>query len=252
MNRRIPNLARVFQAGAYGRPNVVAWSPADLETPLDVWNEAGSGVYNDAGTTLASTNDLVYQWNDLTGNGRHWQQTTSGSRLTLISESGFSLISKARSGDFMTNLSAMAWASGGSFSWAMVVKAGNQSTDTMLGIGNGAEPQYRINSPVANAMNAFSGYAWLSSASLSPAVDGWNMFTLTAGSGNGVIYQGTTSVASGAFRTDLVNANSRKWNGLSNSTSAGLFKVAAIFGRLTPFTTDEIDSLNTYSASLHA
>lgn len=252
MNRRIPNLSRVFQAGAYGRPNVVAWTPADLTTPLDEWHEARSEVYNDAGSTLAAINDLVYQWNDKSGNGRHWQQATSGSRPTLISESGCSLVSKARSGDLMTNLSALAWASGGSFSWAVVVKCANQSSDTMLSIGNGSEPQFRINNPVANAINAFSGYAWLSSASLTPAVDAWNMFTLTTDGTNGAIYQGTTSVASGAFRTDIFNANSRKWHSLFNATSGGLCKVAAIFGRLTQFTTDEIALLNTYGATLHA
>lgn len=41
---------------------------------------ADAGVYNDAGSTLASNADGVYQWNDQSGNGNHAIQTTSANR----------------------------------------------------------------------------------------------------------------------------------------------------------------------------
>lgn len=87
MNRRIPNLSRVFQAGAYGRPNVVGFTPASLSPAL--WCEIDSGVYKDAGTTLAVLDtDTCQQWNDQSGNANHIVQGTAGNRLAYATDSG--------------------------------------------------------------------------------------------------------------------------------------------------------------------
>jgi hypothetical protein len=45
------------------------------------WYKPETGLFTDAGTTpVASDGDLVYQWNDQSGNGYHLVQTTSGDR----------------------------------------------------------------------------------------------------------------------------------------------------------------------------
>lgn len=46
-----------------------AFSPSSI-SGLQLWFKADAQVYNDAGSTLASNNDNVHQWNDLSGNGR--------------------------------------------------------------------------------------------------------------------------------------------------------------------------------------
>lgn len=44
-----------------------------------------TSLFTDAGTTGVSSNgDLIYQWNDLSGNNRHSIQATSGSRPTWV------------------------------------------------------------------------------------------------------------------------------------------------------------------------
>lgn len=49
-----------------------------------IWLDAGFGVYNDAGTTLASTTNNVQQWNDRSGNNRHASQGTLANRPNYI------------------------------------------------------------------------------------------------------------------------------------------------------------------------
>lgn len=65
MNRRIPNLSRVFQAGAYGRPNT-AWAPSSDASAVHWWNPARNR-YSDAGSTVSAILDPVQQLNDLIG-----------------------------------------------------------------------------------------------------------------------------------------------------------------------------------------
>ena len=45
-----------------------------------LWLKADAGVYNDAGSTLATDTQTVQQWNDQSGNGSHATQATSGKR----------------------------------------------------------------------------------------------------------------------------------------------------------------------------
>jgi len=52
-------------------------------TGAALWLDASdkTTLYTDAGTTnVVNNDDLVYQWNDLSGNGRHVTQATSGNR----------------------------------------------------------------------------------------------------------------------------------------------------------------------------
>src|SRR5207237_3607977 len=48
-----------------------------------------TGVYKDAGTTLAANNDTVQQWNDQSGNGNNLSQATAGNRPTWKSASDY-------------------------------------------------------------------------------------------------------------------------------------------------------------------
>lgn len=49
-------------------------------SPL-VWYKPDTGLFTDAGSTpVTSDGDLVYQWNDQSGNGYHAVQTSSGAR----------------------------------------------------------------------------------------------------------------------------------------------------------------------------
>ncbi len=61
-----------------------AWTPASL-TNLVAWYSADSGVYNDAGSTLATNTQTVQQWNDKSGNAYHLKQATSGKRPQYLS-----------------------------------------------------------------------------------------------------------------------------------------------------------------------
>lgn len=59
-----------------------AWAPTDLGAALKGWFIADTGVYTDAGSTLASDGQTVQQWNDQSGNGVNISQATSGQRPT--------------------------------------------------------------------------------------------------------------------------------------------------------------------------
>lgn len=75
----------LLRAGA-GRPVDAtasgAFTPASL-TGLVAWYKADTGVFVDAGSTLATNGQTVQQWNDQSGNGYHLKQATGGSRPTF-------------------------------------------------------------------------------------------------------------------------------------------------------------------------
>lgn len=74
-------MAPILTTGAGGYPAIggAAWTPASLPS-LVAWYKADSGVYNDAGTTLATNSQTVQQWNDQSGHGYHMSQATAGNR----------------------------------------------------------------------------------------------------------------------------------------------------------------------------
>lgn len=55
---------------------------------LKQWLKADSGVYSDAGVTLATDGGTIAQWNDQSGNGVHLTQGTAGNK-PLYRASGF-------------------------------------------------------------------------------------------------------------------------------------------------------------------
>ncbi|MFA6059047.1 MAG: T9SS type A sorting domain-containing protein [Taibaiella sp.] len=67
----------LFAAMIGGAPSY-AQSPGGVSTAA--WYKADAAVYSDAGTTLASNNATVQQWNDQGSNGYHLLQVVTGSR----------------------------------------------------------------------------------------------------------------------------------------------------------------------------
>lgn len=57
------------------------FAPSDLSN-LTLWLDASTGVYSDAGTTLAVNNDTVQQWSDRSTSAAHASQASAGSRPT--------------------------------------------------------------------------------------------------------------------------------------------------------------------------
>lgn len=70
--------------GAWAVPtsNAAAVDPSSI-SGLVLWLKADVGVYNDAGSTLATDTQTVQQWNDQSGNNNHVSQATSGKRPTF-------------------------------------------------------------------------------------------------------------------------------------------------------------------------
>ena len=63
--------------------SVFTWTPATLGSSVVAWYSADSGVYKDAGSTIAVDGDTVQQWNDRSGNGNNLTQATAGARPTF-------------------------------------------------------------------------------------------------------------------------------------------------------------------------
>lgn len=89
-----------------GTGGAAAWTPASLGANLTAWYLADTGVYKDAGSTLAANNETVQQWNDQSGNAHHLSQATSGNRPTYKTASDYNtqkgIDFVAASSNFMT------------------------------------------------------------------------------------------------------------------------------------------------------
>ncbi len=82
MERRYFYLLLLFfsvQASAQSGPAGVGNSTNNV-----IWLSADSGVYNDAGTTLAANNNSVQEWHDRSGNNNHATETNSGNQPTYL------------------------------------------------------------------------------------------------------------------------------------------------------------------------
>lgn len=81
------------------------FSPLSLGPAL--WLKADAGAYSDAGVTLATNGQTIQQWNDQSGNGRHFSQAASGSRPTYNTSGINSLPALSFDGlnDFLSNAS---------------------------------------------------------------------------------------------------------------------------------------------------
>ena len=86
-----------FQIGGLGFVSDQAWTPAQLKIPPKVWINDSSGVTDVAGNAS--------QWNDVSGNARHFIQGTAANRPLIVSGglNGRRTIRFDGTNDFMTD-----------------------------------------------------------------------------------------------------------------------------------------------------
>lgn len=96
--------------------------PKIFGSDLKGWWSADSGVYSDAGSTAATNAGNVQQWNDRSGNGNHWIQTTAANKGTYRTSivNGYPVVRFDGSNDFYTLGSAISL--GTSFTLFVVCK----------------------------------------------------------------------------------------------------------------------------------
>ena len=70
------------------------------------WVKADAGVYNDVGTTLATNTQNIRQWNDYSGNSKHFSETMSMQQPMFITNSinGFPVVRFDGNNDRLSNL----------------------------------------------------------------------------------------------------------------------------------------------------
>lgn len=103
-----------------------------------------SSLFTDAGVTPVKVNgDLVYQWNDKSGNSRHATQTTSGNRPTWVPPAsginGYGDIAANGTSQFFTLSNTSAWnlVYTGDFTINIIHKVTSTSGGVLLGRSNG-------------------------------------------------------------------------------------------------------------------
>lgn len=82
MHRRIPNLSRVFQAGAYGRPNASGFDWLTL-SPFVLVKPSPSTAFTDDGVTQAAATQQIKRLTNSGSLGQYWSQATGAYRPTL-------------------------------------------------------------------------------------------------------------------------------------------------------------------------
>jgi hypothetical protein len=123
-----------------------------------LWGQwkAGSGAYTDAGTTLAANTQTVRQWNDQSGNGRHFSQATGANRPAYRTSivNGKSVLRFDGAASFMSL--AAAFAPTGSFS-IIAVLATSSTADQMFLSGTGINRQVRLNESATGCLSLYEG-----------------------------------------------------------------------------------------------
>jgi hypothetical protein len=74
-----PAVGVLLATGFVPTVEVSTAEPGDI-AGLWLWVKSDAGVYSDAGTTPAAADGTVQQWNDQSGNGRHFTQAVSSAR----------------------------------------------------------------------------------------------------------------------------------------------------------------------------
>ena len=174
----------------------VAWTPTSITGCL-CWLDFSDAntMFTDAGSTkVANTNDLVYQINDKSGNGKNATQTTESRRWEYKTniKNSLSVIERDDesygTGYSLTGLTSTS----GSYTFFYVVSRGS-SGDWLFDSQSGRF--------VLAASNG-SKYSWNDGAwhDIAAAGDGWQMLTYHfVSGGNGTIYKNGTSLGSAAY-----------------------------------------------------
>lgn len=243
MNRRIPNLSRVFQAGAYGRPNG-GFSPSSLG--LDLWLEARSGTYSDAGSTPSVDTGAIQQWNDLSGNTRDMSQGTGGNQPTLQTVSGFPVVRFDGSNDYM-QLASELTLSGGVV--VIALKSTSASADQMvMQSANGVSGQIRINTGGTGKLSLYTNSTNHISDVVGTAFTSWSVLTYRFVASSAItFYQGQT-----AYGTVATAAASMTLRWIARPDVVKLSAdIAGIFVKSGTLTDQQLTNLINYAAALH-
>lgn len=131
MNRRIPNLSRVFQAGAYGRPNGGPWTPLAISS-LVAWADPNFYAYSDAGSTAAVHGGDLYRLACRYPNQTYYaENATAGGRTYGVGANGKAYFTtNGASNDFRLTIPSTALTAGEI--WVMWKRTGTFNGDLIF------------------------------------------------------------------------------------------------------------------------
>lgn len=155
------------------------WTPASLTTAL--WLDAADAL------TVTTSSGAVTQWNDKSGNARHFEQTTSGLRPTYTTAAlnGFAVVDF--NADYLTSTAATS-------TWTFLHSSTGSSIFLVAKAGTSSNP------------NAYYGIAGTNQGSSSQI--GLSLtYDDTATSNNNI----TMFVGDGAFPRNVLNAANNVW-----------------------------------------
>ena len=229
-------------SGLSGVAGSSAWTPAALS--LDLWLEARSGTFSDAGTTPAVDTDPVYQWNDLSGNANHAVQITLGNRPTLQTASGFKVVRADGTDDLMTLTSTINFSTG-PFTVVAILKT--DSNDGHVLIDNSPGGQFRVNQE-PDKLSSFDGSNNPKSDVFNSSLNFWAIPSWRRSATSVEFFEGTTARGTATLNGTMTEAY------LFDRPGGGLFlgaDVAAIFAVNRALSNEELANLVAYGQGLH-
>lgn len=231
-------------SGLSGVAGSSAWTPAELS--LDLWLEARSGTYSDAGSTPAVDTDPIYQWNDLSGNNRNWSQGTLNNRALLKLVSGKWIVESDGTDDFMTLGSD--YVIGVTHTLVFAFRSLNTS-DQMLISKADANTQWRINANgnAAKALHYDATDAPLSDV-FSSAFTDWTVLGFRRVGNTMTFYEGLTARGTGGTILSGGPSMNRMFD-YSGGLSARI-QCAGIFALSDQLSDDDYASLVDYATGL--
>jgi hypothetical protein len=222
-------------------PSIQCKPPATiLGSMLYGYWEASSGVYSDAGSTLATNGQTVQQWNDQSGNGRHWSQATGGNRPTLKTGivNRLPVIRFDGSSSFMKL--AAAFSPAGAYTIIFVMATSSTADQICLSLTGANRQGYRLNESATGCLSAYDGTnGHRSAASLVPTNStffiGTTRVTTEAGcrlskNGEEGLYAVAPTPIANTMSLDVLG---RFENGLSNYMSADIAAILFVNGEMT-------------------
>lgn len=157
MNRRIPDLSRVFQAGAYGRPNA-PWTPATISSLVADY-DFNVGAFNDAGSTPAANGEGLYRLTPAAQPTLYAEQTSSGLRpIYNVAGNGYRSATLDGTDDYMSvaDNAAFSFGTGDFFIIALAKRTATTGSGRYIWSKQKATSQY--NGPGLAHTSAFKPY----------------------------------------------------------------------------------------------
>jgi len=133
INRREDNLFSGITATVFGGGG---FSPKSIPS-LELWLDASSGVYKDAGATAAANEETVQQWNDKSGNAVNASQSTAGTRPQYIASGLIGSKPSIRWTNHRLNTTSFLGAGYNTAFTAFVVAANSATSGLYISLSNG-------------------------------------------------------------------------------------------------------------------